>query len=101
MSEMPLLKPLISAPITITTVTPIATPRSVSAARILCARSEDRAMPTPSNSRVTGLLLPQRGARTEPGGTARRVNAEQDSHASAPDHTDAAGLRRHPGGQRR
>jgi len=48
MSEMPLLKPLISAPITMTTVTPIATPRIVSAARILCARSDDSAMPTPS-----------------------------------------------------
>src|SRR6266704_1742922 len=50
MSEMPLLKPLISAPITMTTVTPIATPRIVSAARILCARSDARAMPTPSNT---------------------------------------------------
>ena len=54
MSEMPLLKPLISAPMTITTVTPMATPRIVSAARILWARSELRAMPTPSKSAVTG-----------------------------------------------
>src|SRR6266851_2509888 len=53
MSEMPLLNPLINAPMTITTVTPMATPRIVSAARILCARSEARAMPTPSNRAVT------------------------------------------------
>ena len=52
MSEMPLLKPLIIAPMTMTTVTPMATPRMVSAARILWARSDVRAMPTPSNSPV-------------------------------------------------
>src|SRR6185436_3015614 len=39
---------LISAPITMTTVTAIATPRIVKAARILCARNDDNAMPTPS-----------------------------------------------------
>ena len=50
MSERPLLKPAIIAPITITTITPIATPRMVSAARTLCARSEANAMPTPSTS---------------------------------------------------
>ena len=53
MSEIPLLNPLISAPMTITTVTPMATPRMVRAARILWARSEVRAMPTPSNRAVT------------------------------------------------
>jgi len=53
MSEMPLLNPLINAPMTITTVTPMATPRMVRAARILWARSEVRAIPTPSNRAVT------------------------------------------------
>src|SRR3989442_1043330 len=53
MSLTPLLKPLISAPITITTITPIATPRIVSAARTLLARSESSAMPTPSSRGVT------------------------------------------------
>ncbi len=52
MSEIPLLNPLISAPITITTVTPMATPRMVSDARILCARSDVSAMPTPSKMGV-------------------------------------------------
>src|SRR5712692_4917847 len=54
MSLTPLLKPLMSAPITITTITPIATPRIVSAARTLLARSESSAMPTPSSSGVRG-----------------------------------------------
>src|SRR3989475_7852507 len=57
MSATPLLKPLTIAPITITTITPIATPRIVSAARALWARSDSSAMPTPSSSGVTGSLL--------------------------------------------
>src|SRR2546429_434423 len=39
MSETPLLNPLMIAPITITTITPMATPRMVKAARALRARS--------------------------------------------------------------
>src|SRR3954462_14274526 len=90
MSEMPLLKPLISAPITMTTVTAIATPRIVKAARILCARNDDNAMPTPSKIPAMGLLLAQRGDRIEPRGARRRVHAEDDAHActddGAPEH---------------
>src|SRR5688572_649461 len=59
MSEMPLLKPLIRAPITMTTVTPIATPRMVSAARILCARSDPSAMRQPSESDWSFMHLVQ------------------------------------------
>ena len=44
-----LLIPLIIAAISITTITPMATPRIVSAARALLARSDPSAMPTPSN----------------------------------------------------
>ena len=50
------LIPVIAEPIAITTITPIATPRMVSAARTLLERSESSAMPAPStsrNSRVT------------------------------------------------
>jgi len=50
MSDSPLLKPAIRAPMTMTTITPIATPRMVRAARTLCARSEASAIPTPSMS---------------------------------------------------
>ena len=44
----PRLMPVIIAAIAMTTITPIATPRMVSAARPLLARTESRAMPTPS-----------------------------------------------------
>src|SRR5438093_7409524 len=87
MSEMPLLNPLINAPMTMTTVTPIATPRIVSAARILCARSDASAMPTPSNRAVIPLLLTQRGDRVEPRGPAGRIDA--GDHAHARPHQDA------------
>jgi len=46
------LMPLIMDAMIITTMTPIATPRIVSAARPLLARSEASAMPTPSNTGV-------------------------------------------------
>src|SRR5207237_553716 len=58
MSEIPLLNPLISAPMTMTTVTPMATPRIVRAARILWARSDARAMPTPSHRAATATPGP-------------------------------------------
>ena len=57
MSATPLLKPLMIAPITITTSTPMATPRMVRAARPLWARSDSSAMPTPSSMGVIGSLL--------------------------------------------
>ena len=47
------LIPVIMEAITITTITPIATPRIVSAARILLARNEPSAMATPSKSWLT------------------------------------------------
>ena len=46
------LIPLMSDAITMTTITPMATPRIVRAARPLFARSEPSAMPTPSNNAV-------------------------------------------------
>ncbi len=51
-SATPRLMPVIIEPITITTITPMATPRMVSAARTLLARSDHRAMLTPSKSCV-------------------------------------------------
>src|SRR2546427_9317502 len=75
MSATPLLKPLTIAPITITTITPIATPRIVSAARALWARSDSSAMPTPSSNGVTGSLLAQGGDGVEAGGAARGGHA--------------------------
>src|SRR6266550_3899221 len=54
MSLRPLLNPEISAPITITTMTPMATPRMVRAARALLALRESSAMPAPSNLGATG-----------------------------------------------
>src|SRR5205807_8031187 len=86
MSATPLLKPLTIAPITITTITPIATPRIVSAARALCARSDSSAMPTPSSNGVTGSLLAQRGDRVEPRRASRGVHAGNDPHAAAHDY---------------
>src|SRR5438552_680200 len=66
-----LLIPLTMAAINITTVTPIATPRIVSAARTLLLRSESRAMPTPSNRPVnpppvTSRLAARRWGRGGP-----------------------------------
>src|SRR5688572_3509143 len=102
MSEMPLLKPLIRAPITMTTVTPIATPRMVSAARILCARSDPSAISTPSSSGVTGgLLLAQGDHRVEPGCAARGVDARHDADAGAAHDPQEDRDRRHAGGERR
>src|SRR2546430_4472196 len=84
MSATPLLKPLTIAPITMTTITPIATPRIVSAARALWARSDSSAMPTPSGSGVTGSLLAQGGDGVEAGGAARRGHDAHHGHPAAP-----------------
>src|SRR5206468_7828370 len=91
MSEMPLLNPLINAPMTITTTTPIATPRIVRAARILWARSDARAMPTPSSMGVMGgrgLLLPQRRDRVEPRRPAGGVDAGDDADPASDHHAE-------------
>src|SRR5204863_8558572 len=85
MSATPLLKPLTIAPITITTITPIATPRIVSAARALWARSDSSAMPTPSSSGVTGSLLAQGGDRVEPSRAARGAHRSLDHHGGPHD----------------
>src|SRR5438094_7935444 len=84
MSATPLLKPLTIAPITMTTITPIATPRIVSAARALWARSDSSAMPTPSSSGGTGSRLAQGGDAVEAGGAARGVHA--GGHAACAAH---------------
>src|ERR1700752_1814270 len=60
MSVKLLSKPAMIAPITMTTITPMATPRIVSAARSLCARSDVSAMLTPSRVGVMGSFLAQR-----------------------------------------
>src|SRR5690349_6243010 len=78
-SATPLLKPEMIAPITITTITPIATPRIVSAARAFETLSDWSAMPTPSSSGVTGSLLPQGGDGIEARGAARRIHARDDA----------------------
>src|SRR5439155_13173034 len=89
----PLLNPLTMAPITITTMTPIATPRIVRAARALWARSDSSAMPTPSSNRVTRSLLPQRGAGSEPRRAAGGIHAGDDPHAAAHHHAEHDGAR--------
>jgi hypothetical protein len=53
MSDTLRLMPLIVAAMIITTITPMATPRMVSAARPLLPRSEASAIPTPSSGRAT------------------------------------------------
>src|SRR5882762_1419402 len=80
MSEIPLLKPLIKAPITMTTV---------------------NAMPTPSNSPVIRLLLSQRGDRIELCGARRGVHAEDDAHDRAHQRAHEDGEGRNTRGQRR
>src|SRR5437762_5256192 len=100
MSATPLLKPLTIAPITITTMTPIATPRIVSAARALWARSDSSAMPTPSSSGVTGSLLAQGGDRVEPSRAARGVHPGDDPHAAPHDHAEHDRERRDGGRER-
>src|SRR6267143_5109296 len=100
MSATPLLKPLMIAPITMTTRTPMATPRMVRAARPLWARSDSRAMPTPSSIGVIGSLLAQRGDGVEPRGAARGVDAGDDPHAAADDDPEHDRERRHGRGQR-
>src|SRR5688572_29840924 len=60
MSVKLLSNPAMIAPITMTTMMPMATPRIVSAARSLCARNDERAMPTPSRVGVMGSFLAQR-----------------------------------------
>src|SRR3989440_483146 len=88
MPARPFLKPITNDTITITTITPIATPRIVSAARALWARSDSSAMPTPSSNGVTGSLLAQRGDRVEPRRAARGVHAGNDPHAAAHDYPE-------------
>src|SRR2546427_1436852 len=85
MAATPLLKPLMMAPITITTMTPIATPRIVRAARALWARSDSSAMPTPSSKGVRRSLLTQRRDGIEPGRPAGRIHARHDVDPAA-DH---------------
>src|SRR2546429_6006865 len=100
MSATPLLKPLTIAPITITTMTPIATPRIVSAARALWARSDSSAMPTPSSSGVTRSLLAQGGDRVEPRRAARGVHPGDVSHAAPHVHAEHDRERRVGGRER-
>src|SRR5437899_1796183 len=101
MSATPLLKPLMMAPITITTMTPIATPRIVRAARALWARSDSSAMPTPSSNGVTARsLLAQRRDGIEPRSPAGRVDAGHDPDPAADHDAEQDGERRHGGGQR-
>src|SRR5574341_1299028 len=100
MSDRPLLNPAISAPITITTITPMATPRIVRAARTLWARSEASAIPTPSISGRMALLLPQGGDGVEPCRPARRVHARHDADAHPDHHAEENGEGRHGGRER-
>src|SRR5713101_766991 len=100
MSATPLLKPLMIAPITMTTSTPMATPRMVSAARPLCARNDSRAMPTPSSMGVMGSLLTQRGDGVEPRGAAGGIDAGDDPYPAAHDHPEHDRERRHGRWQR-
>src|SRR2546422_5278654 len=100
MSATPLLKPLMIAPITITTITPMATPRMVRAARPLWARSDSRAMPTPSSNGVTRSLLAERGDGVEPRGATGGGDAGDDSPAAPPHHPQHYPERRHRGRQR-
>src|SRR5205807_974724 len=97
MSAMPLLKPLMIAPMTITTITPIATPRMVRAALALWARSDSRAMPTPSSMGVTGSLLAQGRDGVEPGRPARGIHAGHDPHTAAHHHAEHDGEARYGG----
>src|SRR5690242_11264327 len=100
-SLTPLLKPEMMAPMTITTMTPMATPRMVSAARALDTRSDSSAMPTPSRSGVMELLLPQRGDGIEPGGPAGGIDAGHDAHAGPENDADDHRPRRHRRGEGR
>src|SRR5512146_1319547 len=100
MSAMPLLNPEITAPMTITTITPMATPRMVRAARTLWARSEVSAMLAPSSRGVMESLLAQRHDRVEPGRAAGRIHAGRDADAAAQHDAEQDGDRRHRGRQR-
>src|SRR5574341_2613031 len=94
------LMPLIIDAMIITTITPMATPRMVSAARPLLPRSEASAIPIPSNSWVTRSLLPQGRDRVEPRGPARGVHPRDDPHAGAESHAQHDGPGRHARRQR-
>src|SRR5512144_2307795 len=100
MSVSPLSKPLIRAPMTMTTITPIATPRMVSAARALWARSDARAMPALSSMGVM-LLLPQRDDGVEPRRPAGGIDAGQHADAAAQHDAEQDRERRDGGGERR
>src|SRR5437899_6348700 len=76
-----LLIPLIIAAITITTITPMATPRMVSAARPLLLRSESSAMPTPSNRLVMSRAVGPRSGRAGPI-AALRHETRSEEHTS-------------------
>src|SRR5690606_23590299 len=79
--------------IAITVATPITTPRMVSPARSLLARSESSAIRMPSSALrisippprgpVAASFLAQRGDGVEPGGAARGVDAEEHAGAGA------------------
>src|SRR6185369_15286579 len=101
------LIPVMADPMAMTTVTPIATPSTVSAARTLLARTESRAMTAPSPIRLStvvaarGSFGPQRDDRVEPRGPAGRVHARRDADADSQDHPDHDRPRGHRGRQRR
>src|SRR5512134_1954355 len=101
MSVTPLSNPAIRAPITMTTITPMATPKMVRAARSLCARSDVRAMPTPSRSGVTDSLLPQRGDGVEARRAAGGVHAGDDAEPAADRDAEHDRQRGDAGGQGR
>ena len=69
------LIPVMAEPIAITTVTPMATPSTVSAARTLLERTESSAMPTPSAMRLS--------TRDRPGGRHSALSATMGSSREA------------------
>ena len=84
------LMPVMAEAMAMTTMTPMATPRMVSAARTLLARSESRAMPTPSTARLSvwdtvpaGSFGPERHDGIEPAGAAGGVHARDHADADA------------------
>ena len=88
------LIPVIAEAMAMTTVTPIATPRTVRAARTLLDRSESSATPTPSAIRESARpqgrasFRPQRENRVEARGAARRIHTSRDSDRDAEDDPD-------------
>ena len=87
------LIPVMAEPIAITTVTPMATPSTVSDARTLLERTESSAIPTPSAMRLStvigraGVTRPSRDDGIESRGTAGGVDPGHDAHAYAERHS--------------